>query len=146
MKRTPKNVRSPGGGQNITKQSFGKDHEPSLIMERHRKAGVDPALPLPELSQFRDVSNVPDFQTALNTVATVRRMFDELPARTRATFHNDPVNLLDIIELADNGEEKAIDLLVSTELMPPPPEPESDPAPTLSPEPAPEPDTSLSFD
>lgn len=132
MKRTPKRVTRPGGGPVVTKQAEGYDRDPGNIMARHRRAGTQPLLPPPTADEFRDVSDAPDLMEAMNRVATVRRMFNELPARTRATFSNNPVQLLE--DLAHLDDPDALARLVATgfvqyeEPAPQPPASPSQPA------------------
>lgn len=44
---------------------------------------------------YGDFTEVVDFQTAMNAIATARESFDTLPAHVRARFQNDPAAFVD---------------------------------------------------
>lgn len=63
---------------------------------------------LPDLEKegvFGDFSNSPDFHAAQNMVIEAKSKFQELPARIRERFANDPGRLLDFVGDPANLEE-----------------------------------------
>lgn len=62
--------------------------------------------------EFRDISNVPEYQDMLNTVANVQNTFMSLPAEIRARFGNDPIQLLEFV-----GQDKNIDQCIELGLF-----------------------------
>lgn len=53
---------------------------------------------------YADVSNIPDYATALNQVNEAQEAFFELPAELRARFNNDPGKMLAWVENPKNRE------------------------------------------
>jgi len=79
-------------GGKAAKQSFERESNINVIVERARRAG---ALPPPERKpRYGDFSNVPDFQTALEHVHHTQDLFSQLPARIRQACANDPGEFL----------------------------------------------------
>lgn len=54
--------------------------------------------------QYGDVSDVPDYQAALEVIMTAEEQFGALPANVRREFDNDPGKMLEFIENPDNYE------------------------------------------
>lgn len=94
-----------------TKQSFSDETNINNIMANFIKTGLLEYVNKHE-PQYGDVSGL-DFQTAMNTVALGREMFDELPASIRERFSNDPARFLDFVDDPANDEE-AIKLGIRT--------------------------------
>lgn len=103
-----------------TQQHFKKETDINTIVERF---GVTGELPLKEkMPQNGDFSEaVTDYQTALNMVIQAKAAFGELPAKTRARFHNNPQELLAFLEDPENKEEARKLGLVKPEPVAPPP-------------------------
>lgn len=59
--------------------------------------------------QYGDFSNIPDYQSALETVQRAQTAFMALPAKTRNRFENDPQQLLNFCSDSSNYNE-AIEL------------------------------------
>jgi len=68
---------------------------------------------------YADVSTVGSYQDALHAVADAKRLFMELPAKTRAEFGHDPAAFLDFCADPANRPE-----LVKLGLVAPDPEPQ----------------------
>lgn len=84
----PKDERSVS----MTRQSELDSTDINKIVARFDRAG----LPLPTgESRFLDVSEVPDFRSALEQVQRANEYFMTLPAKSRALFENDPAIFLD---------------------------------------------------
>jgi len=88
----------------LVKQSFKDEVDINNILDKYSRTGV-----LPEtrsaIGQYLDLTNLPDYQTALNTVIQADEMFDELPAQVRDRFKNDPINLIEFMKNDENYEE-----------------------------------------
>lgn len=91
----------PGFGR--TKQSFASEVNINNIMARYIKTGTLEFARKNE-PRYGDVTGA-DFQTAMNTIATANSMFEEMPAKVRARFENDPGKFLDFIQDPANQEE-----------------------------------------
>lgn len=74
-----------------TQSEFAKDLDINRIVERHVKAGMP--FPVAE-SQFADVSEVVDFQTAQNTLIRANEAWMSLDAKVRREFNDKPENFL----------------------------------------------------
>lgn len=73
--------------ENLTKQSFKDEADVNIIVARYAKNGQ----PLPQApGQFLDVSDVPEYQEALNRVQSIQATFAALPAEVRLEVGNDP--------------------------------------------------------
>lgn len=83
-----------------TKQAYGPDSDINNILKKY--AGIPPkATPI----QYGDMTMIPDFQQALNTVIVGRDMFDRLPSNIRERFGNDPSKYLEFVQAAGSNEE-----------------------------------------
>lgn len=73
----------------LTKQSDAQAADINNIMRKYRINGVvDHVSPI--MPQFADVSQVGDYQAALNAVMHADELFYSLPAKLRSEFSNDP--------------------------------------------------------
>lgn len=124
----PLDPRSTGSGISLTEQSHVASCDINTIMSRYEKQGVVPSGPDGQ-PFFGDFSNVPDFHTAQNALIQAENSFNQLPAKLRKRFDNDPGELLKF--LADkNNRKEAIELGLIIEA----PAPVQDgPAPTAAP-------------
>lgn len=97
----------------VTKQSFKAETDVNNIIKRFDRDGV--------LSHIRegaplylDVSDMPDYRTALDTVNAIDDNFMELPAALRLQFDNDPAQWLDFVNSATREEIRdAVDAALS---------------------------------
>lgn len=99
-KRTP-TLTFPDAGR--TKQSFKAECDVNVIMQRYQKTGILDFANKHE-PQYGDCTGV-EFQAGMNLVARAREMFEDLPAQVRSRFDNDPAQLLDFVQHAENREE-----------------------------------------
>lgn len=90
-------------GPSMTKQSFKDECDINVIMRRYERTGVLPT-PVGVAPQYADCSAV-DFQEAMLQVADAKSLFNQLPARVRERFSNDPARMLEFCEDARNAEE-----------------------------------------
>lgn len=96
-------VESINSEPTLTQQQFKEQCDINNIIKQYTLTGE---LPLSKkVGQFLDVSNVQDYQTALNTVFEAQQAFDNLPSKIRSRFENDPNQLIAFIEDDANHEE-----------------------------------------
>ncbi|WNK14664.1 MAG: internal scaffolding protein [Microvirus sp.] len=86
-----------------TQQQFKDECDINTILKRFNATGELPVRPV--TAAFSDFSEVFDFQSAMNQIVLSRMMFNELPAKTRDYFRNDPQRLLVFLEDPANREE-----------------------------------------
>lgn len=122
------------GTESRTKQSMADEQDVNSIMRKYLSTGQFPVGNTP--SRYGDFSGLEDYHTVLNRVIETQRRFDLLPAHVRSHVHNDPGELLDLVnDPARLEEARKLGLL---EPVPEPEAPPSEPVPT-EPAPAPEP-------
>lgn len=90
--------------KSTTQQQFKEECDINNIMKRYTEYG---ALPMGRVGQpmFGDFSVPFDLQTAEDAIIKAKDMFYQLPAKVRAKFRNDPFELINFIEDADNQDE-----------------------------------------
>jgi len=86
------------------------------IHDIYRKTGQLPA-PRPGLA-YRDMTVVPDFQTAMNVIAESRSSFQQLPAALRAKFDNNPDKFVSFVHDPRNLDD-LVALGLATKVVPP---------------------------
>uniref|UniRef100_A0AAU8B267 Internal scaffolding protein n=1 Tax=Dulem virus 159 TaxID=3145636 RepID=A0AAU8B267_9VIRU len=94
----------------LTRQEFKEDCEISSIIERFKSTGMthDPSFIAGKTRQtpfFADLTQVPDYQSALHIVETAKEQFANLPSSLRARFNNDPAQLLAFVANPQFKEE-----------------------------------------
>lgn len=98
--------------QGRTKQEFKAECDINNIMARYLRTGVIEFRNKYE-PRYADVSGL-DFNTAMEVVSKASSMFEELPAKLRERFENDPAKFLDFVGDEGNREEaKALGLIRS---------------------------------
>lgn len=110
--------------ESLTQQHFTEDADINVIMKRYgvTDGALTPAALDP--SHFGDFSDVPDFRSALDRTREAQERFNELPAKIRERFANDPVRLWEFVSDYDNAEEAVtLGLLHKTAIEPPAPAP-----------------------
>lgn len=90
----------------MTKQSFKDDCDINLIIDRYDNSGIVTHLNHVE-AQYGDVTQLQDYQQALDTIHAVEDYFNALPAQTRAVFENSPATFLDYANDPDKREKLA---------------------------------------
>lgn len=86
-----------------TKQEFAKQCDVNRLVSSYMKTGQ---FDNPHgLGMFEDVSEVPDYQNALQLVINARQSFEELDPNLRKKFHNSPQELLAFLSDPSNEEE-----------------------------------------
>lgn len=101
-------VSTPVIGESLTKQSEKDACDINLIANRYMKAGYNPDdMPSPSFGEdVMDVSDAPDYQTAMNVVAQNNSAFEALPSAVRLQFMNSPAKWMDA--LIKESEAKAV--------------------------------------
>lgn len=89
----------------LTKQSEKDACDVNRIMAKYKSSGVLDHVASATSRNFLDVSEVVDYQTALNTVQRAEDAFFSLPAKVRSRFHNDPHQLLVFLRDSSNRDE-----------------------------------------
>ncbi len=116
----------------MTKQSFKDGTDINLIIQKYDAQGV-----LTHLNEaagsFADVSEISDFQDALDVVRAAEETFMQLGSRARKVFRNSPAEFLDAAHDLEKRE-----LLVEAGLLPELPPVVVEDLPPVVPEPAPE--------
>jgi len=131
---------SPGTSITFTEntkaqQSFQDECDINTIMSRYQQNGVLDHVQSIE-GAYGDFSNVVDYQLGLNQILAAQDAFDQLPAKLRERFRNDPAELMTFLQDEKNRAE-AEDLgLVEkkSEGAPPPPPAGTPPASPPAPE------------
>lgn len=87
----------------MTQQQYKDACDINNIVKTYAQTGE---LPLStKVGKFMDVSNVSDYQTALETVYNAQKAFDALPSQIRTKFENDPNQLIAFLEDDKNYNE-----------------------------------------
>lgn len=88
----------------LTIQSEASAANINTIMAKYRQTGqIDHMKENP--GQYINAASAPDFQNAMDTVATASSMFEELPSELRNKFDNDPHKMLEFVHNPDNLPE-----------------------------------------
>lgn len=94
----------------LAQQQFRDECDINNILERFNVTGQLPVTPLEP--KFGDFTGINDYQTALNAVISAQESFDQLPARVRERFANDPAAFVDFcLDESNRDEMKALGLL-----------------------------------
>lgn len=97
----------------LTVQDQRDECDINHIIARFEKTGVLPVRSGYENAQYLDVTELPDYQTARQTVIQAEQAFMQLDAHLRAQFNNNPAEFIDFMQNPDNVQ-KAIDLGLAT--------------------------------
>jgi phage internal scaffolding protein len=87
----------------LTKQSFKDECDINRIIARVRNGGNININT--RAGRYMDVSNVPDYATALAIVKNADDMFAALPAGVRKKFENDPLEMVEFLQDPKNHDE-----------------------------------------
>lgn len=90
-----------------TVQSFKDDADINCIIARFQNTGVlvDPTVPVSRTPQFGDYSDMPDYQTAQNVIVAANNAFNDLSAKIRERFGNDPAAYFDFVQSLKKGSD-----------------------------------------
>lgn len=87
----------------LTQQHFKDECDINILYARYLETNEMPQV-LDGLS-YGNFEGIFDFQTAMNSVRQAQGMFDQLPARIKNRFDNDPGKLLNFLNDQDNRDE-----------------------------------------
>jgi phage internal scaffolding protein len=96
----------------MTRQAHKDECDINNIMKRAERTGLADYVNAHQ-AQYGDVSSL-DFQTAMQTIAEARELFEAMPAKQRDHFNNDPAQFLDFVQDPAN-REKAIEIGLMTD-------------------------------
>lgn len=85
-------------GHSMTRQEFRDECDINVLMAHYDKAGVWPMAPEGVVPEYLDLSDVPDFQAAMNLMLQAEKAFMTLPATVRREFDNDPGKFVSFAE------------------------------------------------
>lgn len=107
----------------MTQQHFRDDADINVLVERFRVTQQPPPGSIRPIL-YGDFTDLVDFQSAMNAVREAQVSFEQLPAKTRERFSNDPQKLMEFIADPENQPEAVrLGLAVA-----PPAKPEAPPA------------------
>jgi phage internal scaffolding protein len=89
-------------GEGLTEQSHKQECDINYILKDYARTGFIKHANQ-NAGQYDDVTSV-DFQTAMDTVANVKSMFENLPSQVRAEFQNEPTRFLDYVQNPANAK------------------------------------------
>lgn len=70
--------------ESITQNEFADECDINYLVEKHVKGGI----PFPTSNIYKDVSDVPTFQDAQNTILKAKESWMNLPAKVRRHFND----------------------------------------------------------
>lgn len=114
----------------ITKQSSKNECDIHNILKQYQKTGMIAHIASRE-PYYADLPNAMDYQEAIELVRTAQESFEDLPAKVRERFDNDPFNLLAALHDPANRAELEELGIVSPSAAPAAPVPA--PAPVSAP-------------
>ena len=91
-----------------TQQHLKDTTDINKIIARYKKTGEITHLNS-NTGVYRDMHQIPDYETAMNTIIDANQKFEELPAKIREKFQFNPGNLISYLQNEKNREE-AIEL------------------------------------
>lgn len=99
-----KRVLAPLGGPSMADQSAKDECDINVIMARYLKTGILPEQINENAQRYLDCTEN-DFQAAMQVVAGAASLFEQLPAKVRDRFGNDPSELLSFVADDSNRPE-----------------------------------------
>lgn len=116
----PDNVELITSEDSLVQQQFAESTRVRNILDKFMRTGMIDSNPLPP--RYEDVSEVQDYQSAMNLLVSVQGHFDALPSKIRDRFGNDPEKYLAFINDPNNLDE-AVELGLLQKSEPAPIEP-----------------------
>ena len=113
----PDNVELITSEDSLVQQQFAESTRVRNILDKFMRTGMIDSNPLPP--RYEDVSEVQDYQSAMNLLVNVQGHFDVLPSKIRDRFGNDPEKYLAFINDPNNLDEAVeLGLLQKSESAP----------------------------
>jgi phage internal scaffolding protein len=87
----------------LAQQQFREECDINTIMERFGRTGelVAPV----RMPQYGDFDGINDYHSAMNAIVEAQSAFDQLPAKIRARFGNDPAEFVEFAMNEENRDE-----------------------------------------
>ena len=99
--------------ESLTKQSFAQECDFNAVLAQWERTGVIEHIDA-RTPQYADVSELVDYQQALNIVSSAQASFLALPSSIRERFDNNPASLIEFLNNPANTEEaRSLGLLSS---------------------------------
>lgn len=111
-------------GPSLTKQSFKDECDVNVLLEKYLSTGLLDHVVESE-GRYGDFLTGLDYHSAMNVVVAAREAFEELPAKLRRRFHEDPAEFLDFVADPENVDEMRKLGLLKEEVIKPAQEPPS---------------------
>lgn len=94
-------------GPSMTRQEFKDSCDLGLTLKRfsNSQEDLDAMLQNKVPLRFEDVTQIPDYRQALDTIIAAKAKFMALPADVRRRFNNDPADFVDFCTNPDNLDE-----------------------------------------
>ena len=89
--------------EGMTQPEFLADSDINTIISRYQ--AVQAPLPISDISEYLDYSQVGDYQTAMQSISAIESYFDSLPATIRRRFNDDPGQLISFMDNPENRSE-----------------------------------------
>jgi len=87
----------------LAQQNFKEECDINNIVKKFERTGLLEHANRYD-GQYGDFTSSSDYQTSLNQLLDAQEAFDNLPARIRSQFNNDPAQFLDFVHNPDNHE------------------------------------------
>jgi phage internal scaffolding protein len=87
----------------MAQQQFREECDINIIMERFGRTGelIAPV----RMPQYGDFDGVNDYHSAMNAIVEAQSAFEQLPAKLRARFSNDPAEFVEFCMNDENRDE-----------------------------------------
>lgn len=89
----------------MTQQQYKDQVNVNKIMEKYKKTGTITHVRNAANGVYLDLTEIPDYPTALMQVQQAQQMFEQIPAHIRMKFSNDPGQLITYLKNPDNLQE-----------------------------------------
>lgn len=110
-------------GPTQVNQAFLEEADVNNVILRFAGTGELPPRLNAAQAEFLDVSEMPDFHTALNTAQAAQAAFDALPASVRAFVNHDPAQLVEAYDHLTRLRQSEPDVTTPAPANPPAPTP-----------------------
>jgi len=92
-------------GKSRTQQQFKDDCNVNKILAKFKATGSITHIQNTQAGVYADLTQMPSYQESLNTVVAAQRAFEEVPAKIRQRFSNDPQEFINFLADEKNNEE-----------------------------------------
>lgn len=97
-------IQSEIQGPSMAQQQFAEECDANFIMKKYSQTGEITHLARNQ-GVYADVSEIGDYQSALDTVMRAQDAFETVPAQLREKLQNDPQKFLEFIQNPENRDE-----------------------------------------